>query len=73
MAGIPVFIVAVIEVNDDARKNIDAIHLLLVVDGHLQDKALLDWYMVVTEAKVKACQRLKATIGSIGERRVAYC
>ena len=59
VAGVPVFIVAVVEVNDDTRKNVDAIHLMLVVDNHLQDKALLDWYMVVTEAKVKACQRLK--------------
>ncbi len=43
----------------EAGDHVDAIHLLLVVNGHLEDKALFDGYMAATEAKVKACQRFQ--------------
>lgn len=54
-------VMAAIEVNQHVPKSVEAIHLLLFVDGHLSDKALFDGYMAATEAKVKACQRHQLT------------
>ncbi|MCG7335063.1 ABC transporter ATP-binding protein [Sporosarcina sp. ACRSM] len=48
-------VVAAIEASD----NVDAIHLMLFINGQLSDKALFDGYMAATEAKVKACQRFQ--------------
>ncbi|WP_342508333.1 ATP-binding cassette domain-containing protein [Sporosarcina sp. FSL K6-2383] len=58
LMGIQLMIVVAIEVDVHKYKSLDGVHLLLFVDGHLQDKALFDCYMTVIEAKVKVCQQL---------------
>lgn len=58
LLGVQLMIVVAIEVDIHKHRGLDGVHLLLFVDGHLQDKALFDYYMAAIEAKVKVCQQL---------------
>lgn len=58
LLGVQLMIVVAIEVDIHQHRSLDGVHLLLFIDGHLQDKALFDYYMTVIEAKVKVCQQL---------------
>ena len=58
LMGVQLMILVTIEVDVHKHKSLDGVHLLLFVDGYLQDKALFDCYMAVIEAKVKVCQQL---------------
>ena len=58
LMGVQLMIVVAIEGDVHKHNNLDGVHLLLFIDGHLQDKALFDCYMTVIETKVKVCQQL---------------
>ena len=58
LMDVQLMIMVAIEVDVHKHKSLDGVHLLLFVDGHLQDKALFDCYMAAIEAKMKVCQQL---------------